>query len=321
MKQTQTLVLILALALTFGLASCKKENNTSNPQAQATSDMMSTKCGRITTPPPVTYQPCGTPLVVDLIAGQHTDAGSVTVANDANNLYVTYTVTGNWRLSQLHLYAGDCAQIPVNNSGNPVPGQFPYATSFNNNNTRTYTFTIPLTRLGNCFCVAAHATLSNTCGSSETAWGAGTRFTTTTATHGSYSGGGNWATYFSACKQPCTTTCILNPQLLFNGENAWPNAATVVTVGGYNYTASGTSTIYYNDPANDAKNGLLLVATLKLYGNTISPPSNVTSAATIVENWLATLGQITDTSQFTAPSNVQTAISTLATWESSQYCP
>jgi hypothetical protein len=79
------------------------------------------------------------------------------------------------------------------------------------------------------------------------------------------------------------------------------------------------SSILYSS-SNDARTALLLIAALKIYGNTVSPPASIVSDATIVENWLSTLGQLTDTSQFTAPSNVLTSINNLQAWETSHTC-
>src|SRR5690348_16511548 len=66
------------------------------------------------------------PTETALIAGQTINAGTVTVTNDAEYIYVTYATTGGWKITQTHLYVGDCALIPVNNPGNPLPGQFPF---------------------------------------------------------------------------------------------------------------------------------------------------------------------------------------------------
>lgn len=83
----------------------------------------------------------GTPQVYDLFAGQYFDAGSVTIVNNDANLYVTYKT--NYQFGTLHLWAGtDLSLLPVNNSGNPVNGQFPYQAAANGAN--EYTFSIPL---------------------------------------------------------------------------------------------------------------------------------------------------------------------------------
>lgn len=133
-----------------------------------------------------------TPTTVSLIAGQHIDAGSVTVTNDANYIYVTYTTTGNWVITQTHLYVGACNGIPVNNSGNPKIGQFPY--SGTHANLTTYTYQVPISALNGCGCIAAHAVVKELDGNgntiqTQTAWGNGTQITP----------GGSWAMKFEYC--------------------------------------------------------------------------------------------------------------------------
>ena len=136
---------------------------------------------------------------VNLVAGQNTVAGTVTVEQDAVNMYITYTTTGGWVLSKTHLFAGACSAIPVNGGGNPVPGQFPYKS--NHNNVTTYTYVVPVSAIGtgNCGCIAAHAALKklNAAGSviqQETGWGEGTPINPN---------GGNWAMKFDFCPVAC----------------------------------------------------------------------------------------------------------------------
>lgn len=123
-----------------------------------------------------------------LYAGQTIDVGSVCVDNDENEVTVTYATTGAWQLLELHLFVGtDFAQIPVTNSGNPKLGLFPYTASVM---TQTYSFTISFSELGTTcdtlLVIAAHAVVGNGY-TTETAWGAGNRFTPR----------GSWATWFS----------------------------------------------------------------------------------------------------------------------------
>ncbi len=64
-----------------------------------------------------------------LYAGQHLDAGTVTVQVEGDHLAVTYDLTGIWYLDEAHLWIGtDLADMPHNRSGNPVFGHFPYKT-------------------------------------------------------------------------------------------------------------------------------------------------------------------------------------------------
>jgi hypothetical protein len=136
---------------------------------------------------------------VTLIAGQNMNAGTVTVQQDATNIYVTYNTTDGWVLTQTHLFVGACNAIPVNNAGNLVPGQFPYKNT--HNNVTSYTYTVPVSAIGlnNCGCIAAHAAVKKLSAgggviSSQTAWGEGTAINPN---------GGNWAMKFEFCTIGC----------------------------------------------------------------------------------------------------------------------
>lgn len=301
MKRTLLVAVALLACTAIGILSCKKDI----AHTPASQQMTSPAAGATKkTTKATAINACGAPTVVSLIAGQQYTAGTVSVYNDATTLYVTYTTTGGWSISELHLYVGDCALIPTNGPGNPVPGRFPL--SYTGRGVTTYTFSVPLSSVGNCFCVAAHAVVSGPAGT-QTAWGAGTRFVQK----------GNWGTYFNACKQTCNT-CLIPANVLFGGESAWPNGRTTVTIGGYTYTQSQVSSVYYQ-PDNDAKAALLLLTTLKV-SNPSGVPANIQADATVVENWLATLGQYDGTTVYTAPASVQTALQELQTWEVNNTC-
>jgi hypothetical protein len=141
-------------------------------------------------------------VATDLMADQVTPVGSVTVDNDAGNLYVTFDTTGgDWSLTEIHVAVGSVvADIPQKN-GNPIPGKFDYKDELETP-VQTYTCTIPLDGLSTSGVIAAHAVvemplldengdpLVDENGEplylEETAWGAGTGFD-----------GANWATYFT----------------------------------------------------------------------------------------------------------------------------
>lgn len=203
MKKTLLFVCIVASVVTF--TSCKKTELIAPPapgETSAGSQQVSRYVALPDQDKPIntgrTYgEPC-TPTQVMLVAGQTIDAGTVTVSNDANFIYVTYTTTNGWVLTQTHLYVGDCALIPVNNPGNPMPGQFPYASA--HNNVTTYTYQVPISRipLEGCGCIAAHAVVkkynsSNQLIDTQTGWGNGVRINLT---------GGNWGMKFDYCS--CT---------------------------------------------------------------------------------------------------------------------
>ncbi len=188
--KTKLFVFLTALSLT-SLISCKKESLTA-PQtksATANSNASLKLAGR-------GYTANGCPIeTVSLIAGQNIDAGTVTVSNDADFIYVTYTTANGYLLQQTHLYVGNCEAIPVNKQGNPVPGQFPYKTNHNNCSTFTYQVPIAAIGLGKCGCIAAHAALVklNAAGQvidSQTGWGSGDQINPA---------GGNWGTKFGYC--------------------------------------------------------------------------------------------------------------------------
>jgi len=116
-----------------------------------------------------TTQPCGHTSWT-LWAGQTLDVGSVTVSNDLNNLYVTYTLDyqdpdcldgdGNPTAAveavfgALHLWVGETdptgplSTMPATGKGIPIPGKFPYKVELDpEDGVQTYTFTIPFSEL------------------------------------------------------------------------------------------------------------------------------------------------------------------------------
>jgi hypothetical protein len=179
------------------------------------------------------------PTVWDLTAGQTIKVGNVTVTNDANNIYVTYTLTQPcWEFGTLHLWIGsDLNNVPKNNQGIPVPGQFCQATGSggacytpSGSGTTSYTFTIPFSQLGiqdvTLACgitplyIFTHAEVNGTCNGngSETAWGGPTPGT-----------GPRWYFYGSY-----TICCD-------NGNPPTPKCTTAFAKGGYVFTTDAKS--------------------------------------------------------------------------------
>ena len=139
---------------------------------------------------------CGEIVTTTLFAGQHINAGTVTISNDETNLYVTYSVTGNWWLSETHLYVGSVNNLPLNGGGNPKIGHFPY--HGNHELVKTYPFTIPLDQLEDCFIVSAHAVVikkeNGEVTGSETAFADGNNEFP----------GNRWGWYIDYCQEDCT---------------------------------------------------------------------------------------------------------------------
>ena len=120
---------------------------------------------------------------VNLIAGQNMIIGTVSVTSDGETVTVVYETDGNWTLELTHLWIGNCGDLPTNNPGNPIIGQFPYSESHPGATTYTYEIAVSTLPEDVQICVAAHAEAIGT--TSETAWADGTPFP-----------GNSWATYF-----------------------------------------------------------------------------------------------------------------------------
>ena len=60
---------------------------------------------------------------MDLMAGQHTQAGSVCYSVNGTDLNVTFSTTGDWQLEEAHAWVGcDAEGYPQTRNGNPKIG-------------------------------------------------------------------------------------------------------------------------------------------------------------------------------------------------------
>ena len=192
MKKLLQLTPILILTLAF--FSCQKVS-TEPDQQNATTQLTPGP-----QPDPGRITPGGgcPPTEVTLIAGQTINAGTVNVTNDAVYIYVTYETANGYTLTQTHLYVGDCALVPVNNQGNPIPGHFPYSSTHTNITSFTYQVPISAISAGTCGCIAAHAVVvkldpNGNIIEQQTGWGNGRRINPNA---------GNWGMKFDYCS--CT---------------------------------------------------------------------------------------------------------------------
>lgn len=113
---------------------------------------------------------CDEDGIVTLWAGKKYNAGTVSITEDANNLYVTYTTVGSWKLKETHL---DISTSKYTKRGSP--GQYDYHAT-HANGTTTYTYTVAKTWApGVSVNFLAHAVVGkysgNNCSSTETAYG------------------------------------------------------------------------------------------------------------------------------------------------------
>lgn len=132
---------------------------------------------------------------VELIAGQHFDAGGVFLRIEAGYLIVAYESQDDWEIDETHLYVGAPDGVPMNNQGNPKIGHFPYSGS-HPDGTTDVVYSISLSTLPPCVLIAAHASVSIDVPGEpyqqETAWGEGPTFL-----------GKSWAMYFNYCLIEC----------------------------------------------------------------------------------------------------------------------
>lgn len=98
---------------------------------------------------------CKPTCTATLWAGQHHDAGTVTIDRSNGYVTVTYATSGGWRLRYVHLeLARSVADVPQNRGG-PIPGRFRWKESASGS---SHTLRIPLTMVPwDCVVVAAHA--------------------------------------------------------------------------------------------------------------------------------------------------------------------
>ncbi|MCD2258036.1 hypothetical protein [Psychroserpens luteolus] len=134
-------------------------------------------------------EPC---FSTTLIAGQHHEAGSVTVDIEDDNLIITYTSNGEWVIGTTHLSIGNCDDdwAPLTGSGNPQVGQFEYTEPFSSGPYEVV-YVISLDGLDDNYCFAAHAEVEGPTGG-ETAWAEGSQFD-----------GNGWAMFVEATLSEC----------------------------------------------------------------------------------------------------------------------
>ncbi|MFH1279127.1 MAG: hypothetical protein ABIK65_12205 [Candidatus Eisenbacteria bacterium] len=187
---------LLVLGLVGLLAGCVGEENPTGPE-------------RALAPPRPVVLPlgagslCGDPITVPLIAGRQIDAGSVTVALEANEMRVEIATSGEWVLHGTQVAVGpNLRAIPQTRTGRPKIGKFPLKAEHDPPvTTYTYLFDAAQFRLGpGDAYMAVHADLAFRGGqgapiAEEGAWAEGLRFP-----------GGGWAMYFLYPLDRCEET-------------------------------------------------------------------------------------------------------------------
>ena len=134
-------------------------------------------------------EPC---IYLRLLAGQHNEAGEVTVDIEGEDLIITYSTQENWVIKATHMSIGNCGEqeIPTTGSGNPKIGKFEHGTT-HNDGVNEVVYYINKDALNDLYCFAAHAVVTGPDGE-ETAWAEGLDF-----------GGNSWAMYVEATQSEC----------------------------------------------------------------------------------------------------------------------
>lgn len=192
----------------------------------------------------------------DFLAGQKIKAGTISIWNDYDNVYVKFATKDGWQIRRTHLFIGredvllDPANGYVNKNGSPKNGHFPYGEYFDPFVTE-WVFSLPLTELYAMFdlefdmetevcpVIAAHAEVlkqkEDGTWQEETAWGKGEKFVKK----------GNWSMFVEGY---CTEFPPEDPptpptEYTLDGETAWaydvnnpfeygPNWATFIQYNG-----------------------------------------------------------------------------------------
>jgi hypothetical protein len=149
-NQTRIFIALLALAVITVSALLVGKPASAEKLGKASSqlDSVSMAAKEVSLSP---AEACGT-TTWNLIAGQTIDVGSVTVSNDANNIYVTYALDYPGAcFGALQVWVGNSLlNLPANQDGTPIPGQFCQADGgacYDATGMTTYTFTIPFSEV------------------------------------------------------------------------------------------------------------------------------------------------------------------------------
>lgn len=135
------------------------------------------------------------PMVYTLWAGQHINAGTVSVWNTPDTLYIKYDMAENWWLEETHVHAAlELESIPHSKKGNPIPGKFEFKDDWDPR-VQTCTYAIPFRDgwgVDTCLYIATHAVavrlVKGKVKQRETGWGGDNEFP-----------GKNWAKYIRYC--------------------------------------------------------------------------------------------------------------------------
>lgn len=187
------------------------------------------------------------PDVTTIFAGQHTDAGSVSIASDGTDLLVTIAGDHGWLVSELHVYAGT-APVPVNRAGAAAPGQFPYTMELGEP-TASITVHIPLEELGaecgDTLDVAVHTVMvlvdEGEVVDTQTGWGFGPN---------EFRRAWGWWYTHAICCEPPEPTCVRSKGPWREIAGLWPIHE--LEIAGVTYDAYALVDLLYTGPEDES---------------------------------------------------------------------
>lgn len=123
-------------------------------------------------------EPCGT-VTGTLYAGEGQVAGTVSIENTGSDLLITIDGESGWTFTNSYVYAGDLENMPLTEVGDPMADLFENQV-VHNAGTDSYTYTLPLDGLSECFAVAINLEMelieNGEVSLTETTWAEGDAF-------------------------------------------------------------------------------------------------------------------------------------------------
>ena len=189
MKNT---IYVVAMLLTLSFLSCNTEDITIEENFTDANFRVSEHSIDFDSRRESYDDPC---LSTRLMAGQHYEAGSVTVDTDGFDLIITYTTNPDWTIYATHMSIGNCDEqsIPLTRSNNPKIGRFAHST-VHALGVNQVVYSVNADAMNDLYCFAAHAVVIGPNGQ-ETAWAEGLDF-----------GGNSWAMYVEGRQSDCEVT-------------------------------------------------------------------------------------------------------------------
>ncbi|HNP21058.1 MAG TPA: hypothetical protein PKM63_01510 [Panacibacter sp.] len=205
---------------------------------------------------------CGTPVVYNLIDSKKVPQGTITISNDATNVFVTFTSTNaNLKFQKATLVVGDLAHVSAatNLTVWPKVATGPSAPDFSMTfkpEVSTYTFTIPAANYSDCFLVNAFGKMVQRDANNKIIATDYVFFDSKTEVSTKC-----WSSYVEYCKQACPPPCgqlttytqggygndkgngAGTSYMIANFAAAFPNGVTIGDAAGYTLKMTNANSV------------------------------------------------------------------------------